>query len=397
MKGEKIFAALNDIREEFITEAAPKKRLYPAVKWCGLAAGLVIVAGTALMLPQDGPKSDPSLPKLTVEEIAGAMGYEGYMAYDITELTNANPWTEDAQLDILPVYKNLQQQSFNGKVAPFPAEEMEKRLISMAEALGLENYIITDNSPDENVREKITRKFASVEQEVPEGYFDPTALLIELDGIEIEADNTLTATVSFDPARELPNGILPSDASYEMCLDAAATLLDEYAALIGMEEPVIDISGGDRNIYTEQSYDICFYEGSGGLTEQIIGYNFNRIVFHRNDEGKLFIIRKSEKDLSGKVGDYPIISADEAEKLLCDGKYITTVLEEMPGEKYIARVELIYRTDATLEFFMPYYRFLVELPEMEREGMKDYGAYYVPAVEEAYIVNMPRWDGSFGS
>lgn len=44
---------------------------------------------------------------------------------------------------------------------------------------------------------------------------------------------------------------------------------------------------------------------------------------------------------------------------------------------------------------MPYYRFYVELPEEESDGMKTYGAYYVPAVEEKYISNMPLWDGSF--
>jgi len=39
----------------------------------------------------------------------------------------------------------------------------------------------------------------------------------------------------------------------------------------------------------------------------------------------------------------------------------------------------------------------VELPEAERteDGLKDYGAYYVPAVEGKYIANMPKWDGGF--
>lgn len=42
------------------------------------------------------------------------------------------------------------------------------------------------------------------------------------------------------------------------------------------------------------------------------------------------------------------------------------------------------------------YRFLVELPQEEREhGLCDYGAYYVPAVEEAYLTGLPVWDASF--
>ena len=40
MKGEKLFSALTDIREEYILEAVPKKRPSSALRWCGLAACL---------------------------------------------------------------------------------------------------------------------------------------------------------------------------------------------------------------------------------------------------------------------------------------------------------------------------------------------------------------------
>ncbi|MDE7188046.1 MAG: hypothetical protein K2O13_11150, partial [Lachnospiraceae bacterium] len=76
--------------------------------------------------------------------------------------------------------------------------------------------------------------------------------------------------------------------------------------------------------------------------------------------------------------------------------YITTVPYEMPGKKYIAKRELIYRTNNYEEYYMPYYRFYIELPDMEKDnGIKQYGVYYVPAVNESYITNMPIWDGSF--
>ena len=68
----------------------------------------------------------------------------------------------------------------------------------------------------------------------------------------------------------------------------------------------------------------------------------------------------------------------------------------MPGEKYIKKVELVYRTSEMEEIYMPYYRFYVELPEENLEhGLKTYGAYYVPAVEGSYLTNMPVYDGSF--
>ena len=101
-------------------------------------------------------------------------------------------------------------------------------------------------------------------------------------------------------------------------------------------------------------------------------------------------------NLSDKVGDYPIISAEEATDLLLNGNYITTVPCSMPGQEYIAGVDLVYRSGKYEEYFMPYYRFYVELPEQEQEdGLKDYGAYYIPAVLAEYLTNMPVWNGDF--
>ena len=380
MKGEKIFEALNGIRDSFIAEAAPKKHLRPALILAGTAAGIVLIAAIALTRMQTVP-IDPALPKLETEAFEAVMGFEGYMAYDIAELTNANPWHGDAQPDTLPVYENLHRRAFDGRVDPFPAEEAEKRLLAMAAALGIEDPVITSNAPDEEEQKKLAEKFAAVGEDLPEEYLMPTALLTGSDGILIEAEGDLTVTVHFDPPVAFP-GPLPQDASYDACLAAAEYFLEEYAAVIGMEDPVIDITGGDRDIYGRQSFDICFYEGAG---DPITGYSFDRITFHTDDTGGLFIIRRTERDLSGKIGDYPVISAKEAEKLLLAGDYATTVPYKLPGEKYIAKTELVYRTDPGLQVFMPYYRFLVELPEAERDGLKDYGTYYVPAVEPAYL------------
>ena len=98
------------------------------------------------------------------------------------------------------------------------------------------------------------------------------------------------------------------------------------------------------------------------------------------------------------MGDYPIIDVGKARELLLDGHYITNVPYELPGENYIAKAELVYRVGELETYYMPYYRFYVEVPEEEGiagEGTKTYGAYYVPAVESTYISNMPVWDGRF--
>ena len=54
----------------------------------------------------------------------------------------------------------------------------------------------------------------------------------------------------------------------------------------------------------------------------------------------------------------------------------------------IAKGELVYRHDQFDRYFMPYYRFLVDIGE--DEGMRCYGAFYVPAVSSEYIETMPH-------
>ena len=48
---------------------------------------------------------------------------------------------------------------------------------------------------------------------------------------------------------------------------------------------------------------------------------------------------------------------------------------------------------------MPYYRFFIRLRDSEATGselgLKNYGVFYVPAVESEYLTEMPVWDGTF--
>ena len=63
-------------------------------------------------------------------------------------------------------------------------------------------------------------------------------------------------------------------------------------------------------------------------------------------------------DYRGKLGDYPIISSDEALELLGEGKYITSVAQyDFPGTEYAGMVELVYSVTDLEEYYIPYYRF----------------------------------------
>ena len=427
MRPEQLSDALNYLEEDLIAEAAAvrdhsKARRPSWQKWGALAACLAVAvfAGTRLLpgeaLPKPGnpprpgasgpsqPVQGGELPTLTIQwDTSGGMGFEGYMAFDIAELGGNTPWTEEAELSTLPVYKNPLTYDEQHRATGANWRRMKALLLDVAGKLGLDtqNLPITDNTPSQEQQQAIREKFAAVGDTVPEGYFDPTTLIIEGEGVTVEVDQTLTASIDFDPPVALPEGHnFTHYATRAEKRKAADWLSSQYYGLVsGMAKPLLDQGMGDRNIYQEQSFDTEFYDGMGTLEEQIVSFNFNRVAFYCNDEGKLFLARVYAPDLSQKLGDYPIITPEAAKELLLAGNYATSVPYAMPGEEHIAKVELVYRTGSHEGIWLPYYRFLVYLPEEEnvatQYGMKSYGAYYVPAVDGKYIANMPTYDGSF--
>ncbi len=403
MKSEILLQAIGKIDDELIANAGEIRSKNRIKMWlsCGAVAAciaLVVFAGSVAgwFSPIE---SSPELSMLTISEDSGGMGFEGYMAYDISELVNANPWSEDAKLSTLPVFKSKLYRDENMNMRGMDFEAMRAMLLDTAERLGMDtdNLVITDDTPSAEMQAATVEKFASMGEEVPDGYFDPTSLIVEQDGIRIEVVPAMNAIITFDPAKVFPNGLgFHYYSPYEDVEKTAEYIKEEYKELLNMYNPITDINGGDYNIYGERGVDLCFYDGAEDLTQRIINYNFYYTSFSCNESEELFHVCVHNCDLSDKVGDYPIITAKEAKKLLLSGNFVTSVPYDFPGGEYVKKVELIYRTDAG--YYIPYYRFYVELPEAEREGgMKTYGAYYVPAVKEEYIENMPLWDGSFNS
>lgn len=355
------------------------------------------------------PIGPGGLPMLTItEDTSGGMGFEGYMAYDISELVSANPWTPDAELSTLPVYRNTLKSAAGDDFLPgqpYPVTEelsgkMRAFLLKVAGRLGLdtETLDITDDSPSEEYKAAIREKYAAVGDEPPEELFAPTQLQAEQNGIRLEIRPNMTVTIWYDTPVSLPAGYFFGyyNMSYDQAQASAEYLLQQYRDLIAMQNPQINVFMGDYNIYAQQSYSVSFFEGAGSLTEQIVNYNFNQIQFYNGEEDAFDLVRIFGPDLSDKIGDYPIITAEDAKELLLQGHYITTVPYEMPGEEWVRKAELVYRNGMYEEIYMPYYRFYVELPEAKRDnGLKTYGAYYVPAVEGQYLTNMPLWNGSF--
>lgn len=397
MKKEQLSDALNLINDDIIqqTDAARKvNKRYKTMRIaraCVAACLLVVIGiGSVILLPkikpsyQEPPVNPPentNLPMLTVSETADdGMGFEAYMAHDISELVNANPWTEDCEINTLPVYSNTLNLNERYDITNIDYNKMNSFILEVAKRYGLkENEIV------------ITRDSRA--------YTD--SLFVKAENFEIRVDPELTATIEFEPAVSLPDeyNFTYYNSSYEDIFAAAKYFKSEYSNLINFKKPQINITRGDYNIYDQQSYSIEFFDSSGDLVQDIINYNFNQIAFYCDDDGNMDMIRIFQPDLSEKIGDYPIITADEATQLLANSNFVTTVPYDFLGMEYIKKVELVYRNTYWLDkTYMPYYKFYIELPELENRsghGLKHYGAYYVPAVKSEYISNMPVWDGNF--
>ncbi len=409
---ERLLDAIGKIDEDLVADAVleegrrRRKSWIPAAVAAAACLALVIFAGTRFIL-RDAPGGEEILQPDSPEELTviavgeflnEGMGYEGMMAHDISELTCENPWREDMELPALPVYKNaLTYDGHYCEVSGADFGAMRERLLAVADRLGLEREELTigDNAPDEET-EKIIRE--KLEGEEVDAYLKPTAVTAEADGIRIEVDMQMRTRIGFEPERALPEQYhFTYESTYEELAALAEYLQETYEELIHMEKPRAEIGYGDYTYAGERMFThLAFFDTAGSSVDQILNYNFNRIEFNCGENGGLSSVWISQPDLSDLVGNYPIISAEEARALLLKGNYITSVPYEVPGGEYIRRVELVYRNGDYEKYYMPYYRFYVELPEEQREhGLKDYGAYYVPAVEGSYLSDMPTWDGSF--
>ena len=412
MKSEDISYAFNEINEEYI-ESANKRRKSGAknpgwIKWVSAAAAIAVVAfiGAKAFVPissqeQDGnfigTVDEPSegaefgstLPILEyIESGTNSYGFEGYLAYDISELDNGNPWNEDMTFETLPVFRN---NSYNESGIAYPGigeEAMNEKLEGIAEKLDAEMQEITKSTVGE---------FSSGTG-IPDEFVDRIEADFGSFTIELQSNGGIVATYNGFEGAELPEGysFTYSSTSEGEAYKTIAYLYENYGDIIGIAEATF-VTSKDYTFSGEETRDYSIYDFSGDEINDMLNFTFNGVQLAPNDEGKLMLIRVNDKlSCAEKIGDYPIISVDEAKDMLLEGGYITTVPYEMPGKKYIAKVELIYRSGIGENIWMPYYRFLVELPEMAQEnGLKNFGAYYVPAVESEYITGLPLWNGNF--
>lgn len=387
MKSEKLFREIGAVGDDLIEEAAselPTRRrwalpaacaacavLAVAGIWIGGAAGdgkdvleqPPVTTGTAQSEPvvADPPQETPQvelvdgLPVLTLDSEAmwNGMGFEGIWAYDISEYHSGAPELPEELPDALPVFTN-----------PAPGE-------------------IFELTPEEEAAQlaRVREYFAA-----------------EIDAGAATAEIWSDPRVEFEPGLTLPEEYRDAERSLESAQTLGEYLLLTYPKWFAwMETPTVSVCSGDYNIYGEQSYTLYVYDAGQNAADSLTGSAYRSMRLCLNEAGELWLIWIDWPDLSDVIGNYPIISALEAQSLLLDGSYVSSVPYEVGGEDAIRDVELCYRKDQS-QVWIPYYRFWVEVSSeaaVEQLGLNTYGAYYVPAVEGRYIANMPTYDGSF--
>lgn len=385
MNGNEFLDKMSLADPAYVEEAdRPVKKRTTWRRWGAMAACLAVLLGVGFLffprsspdVPDPVPTELPTLP-VSMGPSLGGYGYEGYYVRDISELKNTSPSQIGSLPDTLPVFRN----AAGGYPLQAASEEYMAKMLtlcrSVAGRLGWD-----------------AEKTAEVWEERSDGLVPTTVTATGADGVKIEVDQFMTVTISYpDRNRLFSENVLPT---YDDAHKLAEKLLAEYRDLMNFANPQICITGGYYNIDGEQSYDIAFVETGGTQTEELLEFFFHGAEFFCNEDGEPRIIRLRCTDLSDKVGDYPIITAQQAQAQLVAGHYITSCGWEMPGEAYIRKVELVYRTGEYDEYFMPYYRFYVELlEEAPVEGCMHLAAYYVPAVAEEYLAPLSTWDGRF--
>ena len=324
--------------------------------------------------PEAGEVTDASaeLPVLEFGGLTGSYGMEALIAYDVDEIIGSNPWTKDCSLTSLPVYRNL---SFNGEYGiPENGYDEEELLViagEIAGKLGTELLSHEFNRMTVGTKDGYTEYLTSVDAET------------EFCSVNVSVSGMASVRIEENSPGK------PTDEA------SALEVYEVFADLLEFEKPTADIVT-HYDIYAEPGHEVSVWDAAGDEREQILGYAFDTAMIFGTDSwyginlGGMY----GRKEL---IGEYPIISWEEAADMLLSGRYISTIPDATFGQPdSYEHVELVYRTSD--ETIMPYYKFRVHLEEwddMYFDGEKHFGAYYVPAVSSACLDESSFWNGSF--
>lgn len=430
----------NNIQEYYaeMTISDGKKKKSP-FKWAafGTAACAAAVAG-AIFLNNSFVTDKDGIYKELLWESRGEnlellpvqtyFDFGGLEAHDISEIGNDNPWSEDLQLETLPVFRN-KGYSRDGEYTPCLTDEQMAEMAEKAvKALGLEaesrqfdgvstsRFVYGEETNQCRIlcngekygtekvlvtvddRGNITVKFGLEEYIYTRDYMG-------------ETDESFVLPLSPNEYR-VPHEVFTNfSTAVGQTVKGYEYLTEYFKDLIMYKNPAVSVSFSPMYNATEMCCGYFAWDRGDNIRESILNYSFANTRFsgaspYPNEEQQLqFITINNTLSVQGEyVGDYPLTSVREAKEKLLSGKYTFDYrgIDVPPlDESSIKKAELVYFTDPyddgevnKQEYFMPYYCFYAEKPSKTEnedgtynynEGLYDYDRYYVPAVSAEYL------------
>lgn len=380
---ELLLEVLGETDERFVPELWQQRRrvrplLKPVLGGLFAAAAIALIAGTQIYhagrekplgTVSGGQEKIRCTQELDTELDFGTMGFEGLMAYDISELDVPVP--DVSGLSELPVYRSLAESGadMSGITVFLSEEDMKKAAQRAADLLG-ETITDTDTTAAEGGICRIDCLCSS-----------KTVISVEGSG----------KTTVFFQGKELPEGyeFTYSGTDHEQAEKVLEYLCGEYGELTGLDDPVW-YSYADRTFGGEEDRTYQAYEHSADPAEELLSFSLGGAEFAPDDEGRLMVIRYNDPLQSLEyIGHCSLISPEQAAQSLKAGKHQSSVPADFLKtgqirEEDIARTDMVYKISAGGQC-LPYYRFYIELDADQfsmAQGLKNYGIFYVPAVEQ---------------
>lgn len=440
---ERLLALLTEVDDVLVEEAAqpffpaPAKKSWS--KWAGLAACLLLAAGLVRISPfflgggmgsaeADGAPQAPEnsspqessaiemepsagiddpgdaapgdVPPTSGESVAGDgdSGSTGDAGKELPVLSascqfaegagGSGIWTDDVNSYIsdslsldtagntLPVYASILPRDENGDPVSTDEAAMEALLADILFRFGL--------TPDDCAL--TSRDLGIAGKHDVLGYLEA----VTPDGTEITVDHHLISTVTL-PLDSFPETLQsPDDSNFDSLISFGEALIDELGWLLGMDTPVPVITGGDVNLYGETQFCLTIRDGAASDPTSPIAYGIG-VVDNR------LILRLDSRAGRELLGEYPIITQDEATDQLLTGSWVgyNENWHVIPTAEQLLRTELVYCTNVD-GYTMPYYRFYLDLGETVElcepgtqlstgETVPWIALCYIPAVEAQHL------------
>lgn len=314
---------------------------------------------------------------------SGAGSSAAWMAYDVSELLREDPL--DGQLPgTLAVYRGtLAGRCLN-------TDAMTETLREALTALGYDAALADSAQLTTGYDEESTQDPEAVAQSLYEkfgigselDYWSGLAQMeVDLPGggvLSVNNELTLDITLS-DEAGEAVAGT-EAARNAEKLLESNGDLLDALGGYdtVGLTEADCAYDG------TRNQPQAFLYRSGETPSEKLAGYDLSRASFSADGTGKLLSLTLPGTARAESVGEYPLISREEAAALLAGGSYLNAEYDEAaPAAAEIEQAEsyLCYTGGRAL-YYVPMWCFVIDEGERENtaDGLHSYRPYYVPAV-----------------